>query len=79
MICPLEIHVYVQNSDGFSIRSLAETEYFGQNYAFWLKQPLLAEKSVSAESPKEEKAERPKPKHISAEIFGRNRTETVFG
>ena len=60
-------------------------------YLFWLKQlfqpkllfrpkqTLSAEKLVSAESPKEEKAERPKPKHVSAEIFGRNRTETVFG
>ena len=58
-------------------------------YLFWLKQlfqpkllfrpkqTLSAEKLVLAESPKEEKAERPKPKHVSAEIFGRNRTETV--
>ena len=46
---------------------------------FWPKQPVSAEKSVLAESPKEEKAEKPKPKHISAENFGRNRTETVFG
>ena len=48
-------------------------------YLFWLKQlfqpkllfrpkqTLSAEKLVSAESPKEEKAKRPKPKHISSE------------
>ena len=28
---------------------------------FWTKQPVSAEKSVLAESPKEEKAEKPKP------------------
>ena len=47
--------------------------------SFWPKQPVSAEKSVSAGTPKEEKAEKLKPKHISAEIFGGNQTEAVFG
>ena len=52
---------------------------FWPKQSFWPKHPLLAEKHVSAKLPKEKKAERPKPKHILAENFGRNRTETVFG
>ena len=45
---------------------------------WFTKHPLLAEavilaiKGVSAKSPKEKKAERPKPKHILAENFGQN-------
>ena len=44
----------------------------GQNQP---KQGISAENSVLAETPKREKTETPKPKQ--AEIFGRNRTETV--
>ena len=53
------------------------------------KHPLLAETVISAETASfgrktcfgriTERGERPKPKHFLAEIFGRNRTETVFG
>ena len=41
------------------------------------KQPVSAENSVSAETPKREKTKMPKPKPKQAEIFGRNGTETV--
>ena len=44
---------------------------FGQNKVIRPKQ------AVSAETPKMEKTEIPKPKPKQAEIFGRNRTETV--
>ena len=56
--------------------------YFWAN--FWPKHGILAEidcfgrKKCFGRSPKKEIAETPKPKHISAEIFGRNRTETVL-
>lgn len=44
---------------------------------FQPKKYISADKSVSAESPKWEKAETPKPKHISSRNLGRNRTETI--
>ena len=56
--------------------------YFWAN--FCPKHGILAEidcfgrKKCFGRSPKKEIAETPKPKHISAEIFGRNRTETVL-
>ena len=34
---------------------------FWPRQSFWLKQPLSAKKDVLAESPKEKKAEKPKP------------------
>ena len=41
------------------------------------KTAVLAENSVSAETPKRKKTEISKPKPKQAEIFGRNGTETV--
>ena len=48
----------------------------GGNKVFRPKQAVLAENSVSAETPKREKTEMPKPKQ--AEIYGRNQIETVL-